>query len=147
LDSEPLDLVLLVRLEVALKPEPAGTALPGQDVRRDPVKEPPVVAGDHGAAGELQQRVLQRRESLDVQVVRRLVEQQEGAALLQGQGQMLPVAPTTGEDARRLLLVAALEPERGYVGPAGDLGPARSDVALTVRDGFPDVLVRRDPRP
>ena len=65
LDAEPLDLVLLVGGEVALEPEPLGgvlvVALPGEDVGGDAVEEPPVVGGDHGTAGELQQRVLERR--------------------------------------------------------------------------------------
>src|SRR4051812_14037179 len=53
--AQPLDLVLLVGLEVALVPVPLGrvgvVALPGQDVGGDPVQEPPVVADHHGAAG------------------------------------------------------------------------------------------------
>src|SRR5919198_4409188 len=84
--AEPVDLVLLVRLEVALEPVPLRrvlrVALPRQDVRRHPVQEHPVVAGDHGAAGEVQQRVLQTGEGLHVEVVGRLVEQQYVAALL-----------------------------------------------------------------
>src|SRR5262249_35543550 len=64
LGPEPLDLVLLVALEVALEPEPRRAALPGQDVRGDPVQEPPVVAGDHRAPGEVEQGVLQRRQRL-----------------------------------------------------------------------------------
>src|SRR6201986_5108798 len=59
LGAEALDLVLLVGLEVALEPEPVGSALPGQNVGGDPVQEPPVVRGDHRAAGEVEQRVLQ----------------------------------------------------------------------------------------
>src|SRR5580704_3649466 len=54
--TEPLDLVLFIRLKVALEPEPAGPTFPGEDVGRDAVEEPPVVARDHGAAWELQQR-------------------------------------------------------------------------------------------
>src|SRR3954470_10700539 len=68
LGAEPVDLVLLVRLEVALEPEPAARilvgALPRQHVGRHPVQEHPVVADHHRAAGELQQRVLQRRQRL-----------------------------------------------------------------------------------
>src|SRR4051812_4669024 len=74
LDTEPLDLVLLVVLEVALEPEPLRVALVRQDVRRHAVEEPPVVADHHGAAGELQQCALQAGQGLDVQVVRGLVE-------------------------------------------------------------------------
>src|ERR1700710_1042008 len=63
---EQLDLVLLVAVEVDLEPEPlrrvVRRALPRQDVRRDAVEEPAVVRGDDGAAGELEQRVLQRAE-------------------------------------------------------------------------------------
>src|SRR3954452_654509 len=70
LDAEPLDLVLLVVLEVALEPEPLRVALVGEDVRRHPVEEPAVVADDDGAARELQQRALQAGQRLDVQVVR-----------------------------------------------------------------------------
>src|SRR5688500_12081506 len=59
LDAEPLDLVLLVVLEVALEPEPLGLTLVGEDVRRDAVEEPPVVAHHHGTAGELQERTFE----------------------------------------------------------------------------------------
>src|SRR2546421_8202325 len=88
LRTEPVHLVLLVRVEVALEPEPPGrvllVALPGQDVRGDPVEEHPVVRDDHGAAREVQQGVLQRSERLHVEVVGRLVEQDDVAADLQG---------------------------------------------------------------
>src|SRR5437660_586748 len=68
LGAQPVDLVLLIGLEVSFEPEPVRPALPGQDVRRYPVEEPPVVAGDNGAAREFEQRVLQRRERLDIEV-------------------------------------------------------------------------------
>src|SRR5689334_7971109 len=72
LDAEALDLVGLVGLEVALEPVPLRgvllVALPRQDVGRDPVEEPPVVADDDRAAGKLQQGVLQRTEGLGVEV-------------------------------------------------------------------------------
>src|ERR1700760_4381106 len=87
LGAEAVDLVLLVGLEVALVPEPVRAALPGQDVRRHPVQEPPVVAGDDRAAGKLEQRVLQAAEGLDVQVVGRLVQEQGGTPLLGGERQ------------------------------------------------------------
>ena len=80
------------------------------------VEEPPVVGGDHGAAGELEQRVLERLQGLDVEVVGRLVEQQQVAAHLQRQREVEPVALTTGQHAGLLLLVGALEAERRDVG-------------------------------
>src|SRR4051794_9016293 len=57
---EAVDLVLLVRLVVALEPEPLVRfllgALPGQHVGRHPVEEHPVVRDHHGAAREVEQR-------------------------------------------------------------------------------------------
>src|SRR2546421_11865171 len=51
LGTEPGDLVLLVRVELALEPEPPrrvlGLALPDEDGRGDPVDEPPVVGAAH----------------------------------------------------------------------------------------------------
>src|SRR6201999_2148425 len=130
LGAEALDLVLLVGLEVALEPEPVRAALPGQDVRRDPVEEPAVVGRDDRAAGELQERVLQARQGLDVEVVGGLVEQEQVAALLEGEREVHPVPLAAGHDARRLLLVGALETERGYVRAAGDLHVADVDERL-----------------
>src|SRR5215203_3011159 len=70
LDAEALDLVLLVRGEVALEPVPLRrvllVTLVREDVRHHPVEEPPVVADHHGAARELEQGVLQGPERLDV---------------------------------------------------------------------------------
>src|SRR6478609_6364824 len=109
LDAEPLDLVGLVGVVVALEPEPLGgvlvVALPGEDVGRDAVEEPPVVGGDHGAAREVEERVLQGLQGLDVEVVGGLVEQQQVAAHLQREREVETVALTTGEDAGLLLLV------------------------------------------
>src|SRR5689334_21055506 len=144
LGAETVDLVLLVGLEVALVPEPVRAALPGQDVRGHPVQEPPVVAGDDRAAGELEQRVLQARQGLDVEVVGRLVQQQQVAALLEGQRQVHPVALAAGHDRGGLLLVRALEPERGHVRAARDLDVADADVRLAVGDDLPHVLLRVD---
>jgi hypothetical protein len=62
------------------------------------------VGDDHRAAGELEQRVLQRAQRLDVEVVRRLVEEEQVAALLEGQREVEAVALTTGEHAGLLLL-------------------------------------------
>ena len=84
LRPEALDLVDLVVGEVALEPEPARytvlvLALPGQDVGGDAVEEPAVVGDDHGTSRELQEGVIEAREGLDIQVVGRLIEQEDVA--------------------------------------------------------------------
>ena len=74
---------------------------------------------------------------LDVEVVGRLVEQQQVAALLERQRQVEPVALTAGQHAGRLLLVRALEAERGDVGPRGHLDVADLDPVEAVGDDLP----------
>src|SRR5205809_6041553 len=82
--AQPAFLVLFVGREVALEPFDLAVALEGQDVGRQPVEEPAVVGDDHRTAGELLQRLLEVLQGLDVQVVGRLVEQDQVAALGQG---------------------------------------------------------------
>ena len=90
--TESGHLVLLVGLEVAFEPVPLGrvvvVAFPREDMRGDAVEEPTVVGDHHSAARELEQRVFEGFQGLDVQIVGGLVEQQQVAALLQGQRQV-----------------------------------------------------------
>ena len=111
-------------------------------MRGDAVQEPTVVADDHGAARELDQRVLQRFERLDVQIVGGLVEQQQVAALLQGQRQVQAVALTAGEHAGQLLLVGTLEAEAGHIGTGRHLHAADLNEVQPVGDGLPQVFLR-----
>ena len=71
---------------------------------------------DHGAAGEVLDRVFQRAQRFDVEVVGRLVQQQHVAALLQHLGHVHAVALTARQLADVLLLVRALEVERADIG-------------------------------
>lgn len=57
-----------------------------QDVSRDAVKEPPIVRDHNGGAREVQQGFFQGTQGFNVEVVGRFVEQQDVAALFQGQG-------------------------------------------------------------
>ena len=77
--------VVLVLLEVALEPFDVAVALERQDVGRDAVEEPAIVRDHHDAAGESEQGILERAQRVDVEVVGRLVEQQQVAAAGQEQ--------------------------------------------------------------
>src|SRR5574337_2096064 len=70
-------LVLLVVGEIALEPFHVAVALKRQHVGRDAVEKEAVVADDDRAAGEVEQRLLERAQSVDVEVVGRLVEQKQ----------------------------------------------------------------------
>ena len=77
---EPAHLVGFVVLEVALEPLDVAVALERQNVRGDTVEEPAIMADDNGAAGEILQRFFERAQRIDVEIVGRLVEQQEVGA-------------------------------------------------------------------
>src|SRR5215218_6216421 len=74
---------LRVLLPRPLEPRRLRLALEGEDVGRDAVEEPAVVRDDDRAAGEFEQRVLERAQRVDVEVVGRLVEQEQVAAAAQ----------------------------------------------------------------
>src|SRR5882757_1489570 len=101
----PVGLVVLV---VALEPDDAAVALECEHVRRDAIEEPAVVADHDRAAGELQQRDFERAERVDVEVVRRLVEQEHVAATPKELREMQAVPLASREIADFLLLIAAL---------------------------------------
>src|SRR5271169_2191504 len=74
--TQPAHLVLLIVLEVAFEPFDMAVAFEGQHVGGDAVEEPAVVADDHGAAGEIFQRLFERAQGIDIEIVGGLVEQQ-----------------------------------------------------------------------
>ena len=76
----PVGLVVLV---VALEPFDVAVALEGQHVGGDAVEEPAIVAHHHGAAGILDQRLFERAQRVDVEVVGRLVEEEQVATAAQ----------------------------------------------------------------
>jgi len=117
--TEPGDLVLLVASEVALEPIPPRRigvrTFPGEDVGGDATEEPAIVGSDYHAAGELGDRILQRRKGFSVQVIGRLIQQQHIAALLQREREVEPVAFPAGAQAGRFLLIGAFEAEGGQI--------------------------------
>ena len=105
LGAEPLAAVLLVGLEVALEPDDLRIALEREHVRGHAVEEPAVVRDDYGTAGKRQQGLLERAEGIDVEVVGRLVEEQQVAARAQELGHVQPVALAARQLRDLLLLV------------------------------------------
>src|SRR5882757_8825999 len=133
LGAELLAAEALVGLEVPLEPPDLRVALEREYVSGDPVEEPAVVRDDDSAAREREQRV-------HVEVVGRLVEQQQVAALAQKLGEVEPVAFAPGQLGDLLLLVSALEVEARDVRAAVDGPLAQLDLVLSARDLLPDGL-------
>src|SRR5215216_6579650 len=132
-------LVFLVGFEIALEPFDVAVAFEREDVGGEAVEEEAVVADDHRAAGEILERLLERAQSLDVEVVGRLVEQQHVAALLEHLGEMDAVALAAGELPDLLLLVGALEVEGADIGAGAELLLAEAEDVEAVGNLLPDI--------
>src|SRR6185437_1523803 len=121
---EAFALVGFVLVEVAFVEHPLRVVLGSKDVRRDAIEEPAVVRDHERAAGEFRQGVFERAQRLDIEIVRRLVEQQHVAAFQERRCQMQPAALAAGQLPDVLLLVAALEIEAAEIGARRHLEPA-----------------------
>src|ERR1700704_2551875 len=88
IDAQTALLVLFVVLVVALEPFHVALVLECQEVGGDAVEEPAIVADDDGAAGEILQRILERPQRVDIEIVGGLVEQQQIGARFEHLGEM-----------------------------------------------------------
>ena len=132
----------LVVADVALEEPDLAVALEREDVRRDPVEEPAIVADHDDAARERLEARLERAERVDVEVVRRLVEQQDVAAGLEQLRQVDAVPLAARQRADELLLVRAAEVELRDVGARRDLAVADLDDLDALGDLLEHRLVR-----
>ena len=98
------------------------------------------MADDDRVAGELVERLLQRAQGVDVEVVGRLVEQQHVGALFEHLGQVDAVPLAARQRADLLLLVGADEVEAVDVGARVHLALAQHDRLLAAGDLLPDAL-------
>src|SRR5882724_90366 len=87
--------ILNILLIVAFEPDNLGVALEGEDMCCNAIEEPAIVRNDHRAARERHQRVLEGAQRFDIQVIGRLVEQQDVAASLQYLRQVHAIAFAT----------------------------------------------------
>ena len=62
---------------------------------RDMVKEPTVMGDDYGTSGEVFQTFLQRTDCVYIHVIGWLVEKKDVTIILEYQGKMQTVSPTT----------------------------------------------------
>ncbi len=86
--------IFLVFAVAAFEEEYFAGLLERQRMRGNAIQEPAIVRDDHGAAGEVEQGLFQGAQGFDVEVVGRLVEQQQVATALQQLGQVQAVAFT-----------------------------------------------------
>src|SRR2546426_11575688 len=99
---------------VAIRPfEPHRLRIPleSENVCGDTIEKPPIVRDHHGTTGEIDERFLQRSQSIDIEIIRRLVEQQEIPTRLEQLGKMKSVSLSARETPNFLLLIRSLEVE------------------------------------
>ena len=97
--------LLLVDLVISLAPHNGTVRFKGQDVSRDPIEEPAIVAHDHRTAAEVRQTFFKGAQRINVQIVCWFVEQHQIAAGPQQLRQMHAVTFTTGKLPDKLLLI------------------------------------------
>ncbi len=107
--------ILFILAPVAGEPEDLAIALKGQDVGSHAVQEPAVVADDHGRATKVQQRLFQGTQGMHVQVIRRLVQQQQIGPRFKHLRQMDTVSFTSRQRPHFLLLIAARKVKAGHI--------------------------------
>ena len=112
-----------------------------QNVRRDAVEKPAVVADDDGAAREIFQRFFERAHRVDVQIVGRLVEQNHVRAGLEHFRQMHAVALAAGKLPDAFLLVGAGKIKPRNVGARIHFAFAELNQIQAVGDLVPDSFV------
>src|SRR5262249_46338136 len=98
-----------------------------------------------GAAGEVEQRILERTQRVDVEIVRRLVEEQDVAAASQQLREADAVALAARELADRLLLVASAKAGPAHVLTRVGLLLPELDVVVAAAALLPEVLLRVEP--
>src|SRR6516165_3552826 len=119
---------------VALEPDNLAVALEGEDVGGDSVEKPAVVGNDDRAAGKVEQRLLQRAQCVDIEIVGRLVKEQHVGARLEHLGQVDAVALTARELTHRFLLIGAAEVEQRTISTARHPAAPEIDLVLSTRD-------------
>src|ERR1041384_8577993 len=75
--AHPFLPVCFVLAVVPFEPDHLAIAFEGQNMGRDSVQKPAIVAADDGAAGEIFQTLFQCAQGVDVKIVGRLVENDE----------------------------------------------------------------------
>ena len=105
--AEPRCSVRFVLAVVSVEPDDTAIALEGQDVSRNSIEEPAVVADHYGATREIVERLFERPQRDHVEVVGLLVKQQNIRAFLQHLRQVDPVSLASGKQTDLLLLIRA----------------------------------------
>ena len=96
-DAQTLLPVRFVLRVVPVVPGHLALSFKGKHMRGDPVKEPAVVGDHHRTAGKVHKSLFQRAQGVHIEIIRRLIQQQDVGTFLQHLCQMHTVAFAAGE--------------------------------------------------
>ncbi len=130
----------LVGLVVPLAPHRLAFAFERKDVGGHAVQEPSIVRYDDRAAAKIEQSFLQRSEGIDVEIVGRLVEEQEVPSATKQLGQVHAIPFAAGQLRHFSLLIGTLEVEASHIAATGNLALAQHKVFRPSGDFFKDGL-------
>src|SRR5690606_34083758 len=140
--AQSLALIFFILTKRPFEPVYTRVALESEDMGADAVEEPAVVGDDNSTTCKVFQCLLQRAQRINVEVVRWFVQQQQVAALLQGDGQVHTVSHTARQLADLALLIRSTEIELSDICPGIDLFSAQLDQFVTASNGLPNGIVR-----
>ena len=95
--SQPLFAIGFVFGIITVEPDHFAITFECQDVCGDAIEKPAIVGNYDNAAGEVFQRFLERAQSIHIQIIGRLIEQQHIGALLEHLGEMNAIALAAGK--------------------------------------------------
>lgn len=77
---------------VAFEPDHFAVTLKGKHMCGDTIEEPPVVANDHGTAGEILQSLFQGTHGIYIKIIGRFVKQKDVGLFLEHAGKMYAIS-------------------------------------------------------
>ncbi len=104
------------------------------------------MGNDHRTTRKRLDAFLQCAQGIDVDVISRLVEQEDVRLGFEGHGEVQPVAFTAGKHAALLLLVGTVEVEAAHVSAAVEELATDLELLIAPADDFPDSFLRVDVR-
>src|SRR6266550_5244168 len=123
--SQPRLAIFFILRIVSFKPDDLAVAFEGEDVRRDSIQKPAVMGDHDGATRKVFQRLFQCAQSVDVEVIRGFVQQQNVRAFFQHLRQVDSIAFSARQHANLLLLIRTGKIEPSYISTRVDLALAQ----------------------
>ena len=76
-DTQTFSALFFIGCKVAFAPMDIPVTFEGEDMRRQTIKEPAIVANNNRTAGVVRDRFFESSKRIDIEIVRRLVQQQD----------------------------------------------------------------------